>query len=196
MIKSVFVFAFAVLLAGATIWLVYDRTRSDGVASVASMFPVQTDSPTPTPSVGDVALQDVKNILRASNSPEPQETQYPVQTLEAGMKLQDIKIGTGQEAQAGMAVAVHYTGRLADGSVFDSSIERKQPFEFILGSGMVIRGWDLGVVGMRVGGKRSLLIPPSLAYGQQGAGGGAIPPNAILLFDVELLAVQSVKNSQ
>ncbi len=196
MIKGVFVLAFAVLLVGATAWLVYDRMHSDGVASLASIFPTQTDSPTPTPSVGDVALQDVKNILHASGSPEPAETSYPVQTLEAGMKVQDTKIGTGQEARSGMAVAVHYTGRLADGTVFDSSLERKQPFEFILGGGMVIRGWDLGVAGMRVGGKRSLLIPPTLAYGEQGAGGGAIPPNAILLFDVELLAVQSAKNSQ
>lgn len=196
MTKGIFVLAFAVLLVGATAWLVYDRTHSDGTASIASIFPTQTDIPTPTPSVGDVALQDVKSILRASSSPTPEETAYPVQTLEAGMKLQDTKIGTGQEARPGMAVAVHYTGRLADGSVFDSSIERGQPFEFILGGGMVIRGWDIGIAGMRVGGKRSLLIPPSLAYGEQGAGGGAIPPNAILLFDVELLAVQTVKNSQ
>lgn len=190
MIKNFFVGAFAVLLIGVVGWLLYNRTSTSS-DSVASIFP-KSILPTPTPSVGDFAMQDVQNIVGASSSPQPTATEYPVQALEGGVKIQDTTMGTGDEARSGMAVAVHYTGRLTDGKMFDSSIERGKPFEFILGNGMVIKGWDVGIVGMKVGGKRSLFIPPSMAYGEQGAGGGAIPPNAALLFDVELLAVQSV----
>lgn len=110
-------------------------------------------------------------------------------TLESGLKIQDIKVGTGTEAKAGNTVVVHYTGNLTNGQKFDSSLDRGQPFSFTLGENRVIQGWEQGILGMKVGGKRKLTIPSSLGYGEQGAG-NVIPPNAILLFDVELLEVQ------
>ncbi len=102
------------------------------------------------------------------------------------LKIEELKPGTGAEAKAGQPVSVHYTGWLTDGKKFDSSIDRGQPFKFQLGAGQVIPGWDKGVVGMKVGGKRKLTIPPSMGYGAAGAG-GVIPPNATLVFEVELL---------
>ena len=110
-------------------------------------------------------------------------------TTPSGLKYEDLKVGTGAEAKAGQTVSVHYTGWLTDGKKFDSSVDRRQPFEFPLGMGRVIKGWDEGVQGMKVGGKRKLTIPPGLGYGARGAG-GAIPPNATLIFDVELLGVR------
>ncbi len=106
------------------------------------------------------------------------------------MKTEDLVVGTGAEAKVNDRVSVHYTGWLADGTKFDSSLDRNRPFEFVLGQGEVIEGWDKGVVGMKVGGKRKLTIPPQLGYGPEGAG-GVIPPNATLMFEVELLAVQA-----
>ena len=113
----------------------------------------------------------------------------------ADLKKLDVVEGTGAEARPGM-VSVHYTGWLHDpskadghGKKFDSSVDRGQPFEFRLGAGQVIRGWDEGVAGMKVGGKRTLIIPPEMGYGARGAG-GVIPPNATLVFDVELIAVR------
>ena len=113
---------------------------------------------------------------------------------ESGLQYQDLVVGTGAEASAGHQVTVHYTGWLqnSDGSAgtkFDSSVDRGQPFIFPLGAGRVIRGWDEGVAGMKIGGKRRLIIPAALGYGSRGAG-GVIPPNATLIFDVELLGVQ------
>jgi FKBP-type peptidyl-prolyl cis-trans isomerase FkpA len=110
----------------------------------------------------------------------------------SGLQYEDAQVGTGPEASPGQNVRVHYTGWLyengAQGAKFDSSRDRNDPFEFALGAGMVIRGWDEGVAGMKVGGQRTLIIPPQLGYGARGAG-GVIPPNATLKFDVELLAV-------
>ena len=110
-------------------------------------------------------------------------------TTASGLKYLDIKVGDGKEAKAGNTVIVHYTGTLVDGKKFDSSVDRNQPFSFNLGRGQVIKGWDEGVATMKVGGKRTLIIPPALGYGARGAG-GVIPPNATLMFDVELLAVK------
>lgn len=106
------------------------------------------------------------------------------------LKMEDIKVGTGEEAKAGDVVSVHYTGTLTDGKKFDSSVDRNQPFEFTLGAGQVIKGWDQGVAGMKVGGKRKLTIPSDLAYGDR-AVGGVIPAGATLLFDVELISINS-----
>lgn len=114
-------------------------------------------------------------------------------TTPSGLKYHDEKLGTGTEAVSGKAVSVHYTGWLDDkgqkGKKFDSSLDRGQPFQFGLGGGMVIKGWDEGVAGMKIGGKRTLIIPADLGYGARGAG-AVIPPNATLIFDVELLDVK------
>jgi FKBP-type peptidyl-prolyl cis-trans isomerase len=115
------------------------------------------------------------------------ERKINVTTTGSGLQYEDSVVGTGAEAVAGKTVEVHYTGKLADGTQFDSSVGRK-PFSFKLGAGMVIKGWDEGVAGMKIGGKRKLIIPANLGYGARGAG-GAIPPNAVLHFDVELLKV-------
>ncbi len=107
-------------------------------------------------------------------------------TTESGLKYEDIVVGTGESPQRGHDVTVHYTGTLEDGTKFDSSVDRGQPFNFQIGIGRVIKGWDEGVMSMKVGGKRKLVIPPQLGYGARGAG-GVIPPNATLVFEVELL---------
>jgi len=114
-------------------------------------------------------------------------------TTPSGLQYDDVKVGDGAEAKAGQNVTVHYTGWLQNddgskGSKFDSSKDRNDPFEFALGAGMVIRGWDEGVQGMKIGGTRVLTIPADLGYGARGAG-GVIPPNATLIFEVELLGV-------
>ena len=109
-------------------------------------------------------------------------------TTDSGLKYDDLIEGDGALAQAGQEVSVHYTGWLENGSKFDSSKDRDQPFQFELGAGLVIKGWDEGVAGMKVGGKRKLTIPPELAYGARGAG-GVIPPNATIIFEVELLDI-------
>ena len=103
---------------------------------------------------------------------------------------EELTVGTGPVAKSGKMIKVHYTGTLIDGKKFDSSLDRKEPLEFRLGIGQVIKGWDMGVAGMKVGGKRKLTIPPELGYGASGAG-GVIPPNATLIFTVELMAVSS-----
>ena len=133
--------------------------------------------PTPTP-----------NPPSSNNAPTT-VTGSPITTA-SGLQYWDLITGTGDTAVAGKVVSVHYTGWLTNGAKFDSSVDRKTPFQFPLGAHRVIRGWDEGVAGMKVGGKRQLRIPPELGYGERGAAGGRIPPGAILIFDVELLEVK------
>ena len=127
----------------------------------------------------------------AQSGVEP-EAQSNMTTTDSGLQYVDREVGDGAEAVRGVTVQVHYTGWLwidgERGDKFDSSVDRGQPFEFNLGAGSVIRGWDEGVAGMKIGGKRELIIPPDLGYGARGAG-GAIPPNATLNFEVELLNI-------
>ena len=124
-----------------------------------------------------------------TNNSGPTKVEGKPTTTASGLQYWDIVAGKGDTAVAGKPVKVHYTGWLTDGKKFDSSVDRGEPFGFPLGAGRVIKGWDEGVAGMKVGGKRQLRIPPELGYGAKGAGGGLIPPNATLIFDVELLEV-------
>jgi FKBP-type peptidyl-prolyl cis-trans isomerase len=112
----------------------------------------------------------------------------PTSKTPSGLTIEDLVLGEGAAATSGQSVTVHYTGWLVNGSKFDSSKDRNNPFVFHLGAGQVIRGWDEGLQGMQVGGTRKLTIPPELGYGARGAG-GAIPPNATLVFEVELLGI-------
>ena len=124
----------------------------------------------------------------ATDEAKPQE-EGEMTTTESGLKYTDLKVGDGASPEKGKTVVVHYTGTLDDGTKFDSSLDRNEPFSFAIGMGEVIPGWDEGVMSMKVGGKRKLVIPPDLAYGESGAG-GVIPPNATLTFEVELLEVK------
>jgi len=130
------------------------------------------------------ALGQGGTIIVSEKDPNSNEIVTP-----SGLSYLDQTIGTGEPAVAGQTATVHYTGWLENGNKFDSSVDRGQPFSFPLGAGRVIKGWDEGVAGMKVGGKRKLTIPASLGYGTRGAG-GVIPPNATLIFDVELLGVR------
>lgn len=134
-----------------------------------------------------VSCACAKNGFQSANS---DDTHAPVNSNQgAQVKIDDLVVGEGVEAASGKFVTVHYTGWLTDGKKFDSSLDRHEPFKFKLGARQVIAGWDQGVAGMKVGGKRKLTIPPELGYGARGAG-GVIPPNATLIFDVELLKVE------
>ena len=167
---------YVIVMSGVIISIIggtiYAFTRKDSSASAQQVKGASVDSGTPTPTVGNKSETIDMNT-------QPQFTE---------LIKEDTVVGTGKEATKGSKISVHYTGKLLDGTVFDSSVTRGTPFEFTLGAGMVIQGWDKGFDGMKEGGKRTLKIPSSMAYGAQGAG-GVIKPNADLIFDVELLKV-------
>src|SRR5215470_12336391 len=133
------------------------------------------------------------SVLTIGVSSASAQTAAKPMTTPSGLQIVDTKVGTGAQPKAGQICVMHYTGWLyengAKGAKFDSSLDRGEPFEFQIGMGQVIKGWDEGVATMKVGGKRTLIIPPQLGYGARGAG-GVIPPNATLIFDVELLDVK------
>ena len=132
-------------------------------------------------------------LFAAAATQASAQTQGKTMTTASGLQIADTKVGTGAQPQTGQTCVMHYTGWLYNngtkGAKFDSSLDRGEPFEFAIGQGQVIKGWDEGVATMKVGGKRTLIIPPQLGYGARGAG-GVIPPNATLIFDVELLGVK------
>ncbi len=139
-----------------------------------------------------LAASTIGGIITMTDDANAQGAARPV-TTPSGLQLIDTQVGAGASPRTGQTCVMHYTGWLyangAKGKKFDSSVDRGQPFEFPIGTGRVIRGWDEGVASMKVGGKRTLIIPPALGYGERGAG-GVIPPNATLLFEVELLGVK------
>lgn len=143
-------------------------------------------SQTPAAIVADAKNE---NTLIASNTMTEETAGGEVITTPSGLKYIEIEEGTGATPKKGQTVTVHYTGTLENGKKFDSSRDRKRPFDFTIGVGQVIKGWDEGVGSMKVGGRRQLIIPPDLGYGARGAG-GVIPPNATLIFDVELLSIK------
>jgi FKBP-type peptidyl-prolyl cis-trans isomerase FkpA len=128
------------------------------------------------------------SVSIVSAAPAPKDEKKGEVTTKSGLKYQDLKVGEGPEAEKGDLVTVHYTGTLTDGKKFDSSVDRSQPFTFPLGAGKVIKGWDEGVAGMKVGGKRKLIIPYELAYGEDGRP-PVIPAKATLIFEVEMLKI-------
>jgi peptidylprolyl isomerase len=173
--------SFGVMMT-CVLFLVVAQLTQKGDAIAAGM-------PQNAPAVG----QSAQTILAQANlltQPEtnPMSAENTI-TTDSGLQYIDIVEGTGETPKKGQTVSVHYTGTLTNGDKFDSSRDRGQPFEFPLGAGRVIKGWDEGIASMKIGGQRQLIIPPELGYGARGAG-GVIPPNATLLFDVELLGAK------
>jgi peptidylprolyl isomerase len=162
-------------------------TESSPPAAVAA---AQNVAPTPTPPADELEALQAKRVAVAAPAAIPVPAASAI-TMASGLRIIDSKVGTGASPKSGQTLVMHYTGWLYEngqkGKKFDSSVDRNQPFEFR--RGQVIKGWDEGVASMKVGGKRTLIIPPALGYGASGAG-GLIPPNATLMFDVELLAVR------
>lgn len=163
-----------------------------GMALAAAVFAACGDGPdpvpTPTQAAGATTPTAAAKASPTAAPKEPIKLNNPTTTA-SGLKYEDKVVGTGASPQKGQSVTVHYTGTLVDGTKFDSSRDRGEPFKFVIGVGDVIKGWDEGVATMKVGGKRLLYIPAALGYGSRGAG-AVIPPNADLIFEVELLGIK------
>lgn len=138
--------------------------------------------------IGSFFIFHVSDSVIPASQPEPTKKMDTKTQDVKNLKIEDIKIGTGPEVKSGDTISINYTGTLTDGTKFDSSYDRKEPFETQIGVGQVIKGWDEGVIGMKVGGKRKLTIPPDLGYGSQAV--GPIPANSTLIFEVELMGIK------
>jgi peptidylprolyl isomerase len=192
--RDIFI-SFAVLALCCAVLVVAQFTggpaEADSLGEQASAIATTLASDNPAATSGTPVAQSAADLMAEETpdetSPDMAEEETYL-TTDSGLQYLDIVEGTGAMPQAGQRVTVHYTGTLDNGLKFDSSRDRNRPFTFTIGVGQVIKGWDEGVATMRVGGQRKLIIPPELGYGARGAG-GVIPPNATLLFDVELLRI-------
>ncbi len=165
MTKTVFAYVLIIIFVGIGVWLFTRRPATEVDPFLQSQGRRNNESAQRDGNVGTGTIK-----------------------MENGLQIQDLKAGTGPEVKLGQGLTMHYSGTLENGTKFDSSYDRGEPFRFVLGAGQVIQGWDLGIQGMKVGGKRKLIIPSSLGYGERGI--GPIPPNATLIFEVELLAAE------
>ncbi|WP_448570802.1 FKBP-type peptidyl-prolyl cis-trans isomerase [Trichothermofontia sp.] len=164
------------------------QTINTATATPPSRPPETSDAPSASPEPVTIAQAPKETTTANPPGDEPVTADDSIVTLPSGLQYEDLQVGDGPSPQPGDRVTVHYTGTLTDGQKFDSSRDRGRPFQFTIGVGQVIKGWDEGVASMKVGGRRKLMIPADLGYGERGAG-GVIPPNATLVFDVELLGV-------
>lgn len=172
--KNIFMYVIVIAVVAVGVWL-FMRKGTD----TAGLY---NTSPSATPTA---------SVLASASPTASMTPASPAITTSSGLKYQDEVVGTGAVAKTGQTVAVQYTGTLTNGTKFDSSYDHgSQPFSFQLGAGQVIKGWDEGVAGMKVGGKRKLIIPASLAYGSQDIGNGLIPANSVLIFEVQLVGVK------
>ena len=189
--KFVWLYALILLVTTMVVACSEDAPPTQPEATPAATV-AETSTPTVEPASAFTASPGAPSTSETRETPLPDAPPLPPSTpvqTESGLIYIDVKTGTGAVAEPGTVVTVHYTGMLTiDNSVFDSSVERGEPFQFPLGAGMVIDGWEEGIAGMKVGGKRHLIIPPDLAYGERGFG-DVIPPDSYLTFDVELLDV-------
>jgi peptidylprolyl isomerase len=186
--------SFGVIVACSLVLIVAQITYSGQEANASNMgtqvtpetsIPVQEKKVSTNSLLSGGIAAPTANFTIAQNMTNTEEN---LVTTDSGLQYVDLQKGTGASPQRGQTVTVHYTGTLEDGTKFDSSRDRNQPFSFTIGVGQVIKGWDEGVASMQVGGRRKLIIPADLGYGDRGAG-GVIPPNATLIFDVELLKI-------
>ncbi|TVU54862.1 MAG: FKBP-type peptidyl-prolyl cis-trans isomerase [Arthrospira sp. PLM2.Bin9] len=186
--------SFGVIVACSLVLIVAQITYSGKEANASNMgtqvtpetsIPVQEKKVSANSLLSGGIAAPTANLTIAQNMTNTEEN---LVTTDSGLQYVDLQKGTGASPQRGQTVTVHYTGTLKDGTKFDSSRDRNQPFSFTIGVGQVIKGWDEGVASMQVGGRRKLIIPADLGYGDRGAG-GVIPPNATLIFDVELLKI-------
>ena len=177
MTKSIFAITLIIVFFGIAAFVFYRKSNNTNDTAKIGLNPSVSIMPSPAPSL----------ILMPSPTPESNK----MIQMENGLKIQDLRVGTGPEAKTGDTISVNYIGSLDNGTVFDASAKHGGPATFQIGVGKLIRGWDIGIPGMKVGGKRKLIVPSSLGYGSQNIGNGAIPSNSTLIFEVELLAVQS-----